>query len=614
MAKYGNPYQQINLAPAPRPIKSGVAEIIARGGRDLASIVQSGIQNVEKKDQDKANAEALRASLDPDYGKEDISTEYKDGTSTIDKTGTVGLTPKASEIIDDAFNIEKRLDATALKSATESATGMKPGAERDNFIAETTKLNREFNVKPTEDERVVLEQSQWIQKRAGQAAAEATPLIAQRDAEATALRAKAISGGDAKTQEKISQYVREDTRNQLLDDRYKAGIKLTAANRIEDKQETKEAREYKRTRDELKDKNDVAREARTATYRQTMLNKTIEQQKELTRRWNIQEKRIQTKEKAASELADAQFSLTQQKSTTKGADTQEKRFRELNPAQQTAIVGKFTSLQAKQKREKTAAGYDTPKTDEELALQYKINNADDKAASSGFIKALSAVTGYDEGLKRRNTPIEERTKQLSLVGKVLDYLFSPGDSDKVKLEKAQKEMDRVKAEATKQATTDTAVKAHIKDYRNKEKAFTKQQTDEQDALYSTVENNPEYTDNYLVAGEERPMTNQELIARNNTYVSNVMSDPTSTTEQVKAAQAANVIANNVLQAKAEATTNARLKATADQVKVMQKGQLEKELAVLKSSLKKKENIEENSLKIKQIKAEIQARKNAGQWD
>lgn len=259
---YGNPYQQIKLSAAPTATQDNTAAIIQRGASDLGAIVERGINNSEKKSQDDANKEALKANVDERYGAKKANTS---GEVTVNDDGTLNLTKTGQGIIDKGFEVEKRLQSQASKIVEEkageyTANKLTPEARAKVFSDIDAALmtpDQKINAKNLVDQR----QAEFsripnsadakaaaygslsnLDKERLERSARLQDNIARQaitfDQDSAAIRAKAIGGADAETQLKIGVINRQNRREAIQDERYKAGVELAAANREEDKATT----------------------------------------------------------------------------------------------------------------------------------------------------------------------------------------------------------------------------------------------------------------------------------------------------------------------------------------------------------------------------------------
>jgi len=668
MANYGNPYQKITLAPAPTATRDDTAAIIVAGTRQLGATIERGVANYQKKQQDEANASALAAAADEKYGQQVVDKKKLRGAIVQAEDGSIQLSDTAAKTIERGDKLEAKAQAakdevvaqntnflqTVLTpdEVTQKVINMRTsGASEDNVSAfvqgEAAKrqageanLNKANNTdlkdfgNLTSIEKARLSRSQRTKQRVADAsvsyqeeaqkAEESGTYISPT--EARKARETVIAGADAATAEKIIQMRRVDDRNKVLDDRYEAGQLLHTTERKEDQAISKEEREYTHTIDKLKLDNQAARDKSTSKYQQDMLTMKGEERKERTRRYNKDQARITKKENLEIGKEDAAYKMSQQSKTVKGEDTIERRYNALTDAQQKELGGQYDTLAAKQKREKTAAGYDKPKTDEEIILAYKAEKGDtqakpskaaslyEKVADSGYLKTLTGDIGTGAGLTKP-LAMALLEKVATDTGKsIYDYLFKEGDSEAVKAAKLLQELEKGRQEQEKVTAIKDTEAAYIKTYRDKEAAFNNAQKAEEDTLFSSMSSNPKYTHEVTVQGTERPKTLQELAAGNTTIAQAIIDSPTSTQEQVRGAKQALTNVNTSLATRIAVNQAAKLKETAEHNKLRIINALKKENIILQANIDNKRDAAKSLLKIQANNARISAESNAGKYD
>ena len=254
---YGNPYTQIQLSAAPTATRDNTAAIIAEGGRNLGAIAERSILRYKKNSQEEDNVEALKANEDERYGAKKAETS---GQVTVNDDGTLNLTKTGQGIIDKGFEVENRLKAQAnqiveKKAGEYTANKLTPEARTkifDNIDAALMTPEQKINAKNLVDQRQAefkipsrsdaetaayeslsnLDKARFDRSKRLQVniAKQATTF----DENSAAIRAEAISGGDAATQLKIGEINHQKNREALQDERYDAGVALAAKNRKED--------------------------------------------------------------------------------------------------------------------------------------------------------------------------------------------------------------------------------------------------------------------------------------------------------------------------------------------------------------------------------------------
>ena len=668
MAQYGNPYTQIKLAPAPTATKSGVAEIIARGGRDLASIAMQGFANYEKKNQDQANAKALQARA---AGEDSFQTQLDEDDTrkalTLDEDGNTVLTKTTESMINRGDEVAKK--ATIARDELLAKTTKEIGPLMDDASIENTVLNMRTRG-DSEDNISGFVQGEQLKRQAQQQATEAIgsqPLENFGDlsnlekarlkrserakvrvasdaetieatrqagvtagtnmskADAQAQYKKVLSGADAATMEKIGNLDREDARTKVLDDRYAVS-----------QQQFKDKTIYEQGRDTAKDKKDdlkikldaqirsenIAFKEKEAGFRrehEKAMEGLSRQARNLAQQtYNdgvTERKRVHAEKKAT---AKAVYTQATRDTTIVDDPTVEKWVRNLSDTEQVAIGGKFDALVAKQKTEKENSTFNTPKSDEELAAEYlsehgsTTDGTDSAIVQFGKWFAKSPLSGKtkEEIAAMSVTDIMGETNTL---GSVIKGIFASGDSEQVKATKAKNLIIKNRDALAEKATKDKKLKKYISDYKKEETTFNEAQKAEKQAFYDEIQGGDQYTKEVVIPGEVRQMTSSENVAALQASMSNPKTFEGMTDIRKEAQKIA--IGQDIIKHKtAMASQNvAAKKAMADQVKQMQKAQLEKELVILKGAIAKKENIQKNELKMRAIKAEIAARKAAGQW-